>query len=82
MSTNDSTSNQALKDQIEQLKTALAVQEATMAGAQATQAATQAGQAATSAAAAAGTWSTFVVGGVALSAGMFLAIALVGATRR
>ena len=51
MSTNDSTSNQALKDQIEQLKTALAVQEATMAGAQATQAATHAGQAATSAAA-------------------------------
>jgi hypothetical protein len=39
MSSND-TSNQALKDEIEALKTATAVQEATMAGAQATQAAT------------------------------------------
>jgi hypothetical protein len=81
MSTND-TSTQNLKDEIEKLKTAMAVQEATMTGAQATQAATQAGQAATSAAAAAGTWSTFVVGGVALSVGMFLAVALVGAARR
>jgi hypothetical protein len=81
MSTND-TSSQSLKDEIEALKTAMAVQEATMAGAQATQAATQAGQAATSAAAAAGTWSTFVVGGVALSVGMFLALAIVGAARK
>lgn len=81
MSSND-TSNQNLKDEIEALKTAMAVQEATMAGAQSTQAATQAGQAATSAAAAAGTWSTFVVGGVALSVGMFLALALVGAARK
>ena len=53
-----------------------------MAGAQATQAAVQAGQAATSTAAAAGTWSTFVVGGVALCVGMFLALALVGAARK
>jgi hypothetical protein len=82
MSSNDSTSNQDLKDEIEALKTAMAVQEATMAGAQATQAAVQAGQASTSAAAAAGTWSTFVVGGVALSVGMFLALALVGAARK
>jgi hypothetical protein len=82
MSTNDSTSTQDLKDEIQALKTAMAVQEATMAGAQSTQAATQAGQAATSAAAAAGTWSTFVVGGVALSVGMFLALALVGAARK
>jgi hypothetical protein len=37
---------------------------------------------ATSAAAAAGTWSTFIVGGVALSVGMFLALALVGAARK
>ena len=81
MSSND-TSNQDLKAEIQELKTAMAVQEATMAGAQSTQAATQAGQAATSAAAAAGTWSTFVVGGVALSVGMFLAIALVGAARK
>ncbi|MDX6542077.1 MAG: hypothetical protein QOI71_3687 [Gaiellales bacterium] len=82
MSSIDSTSNEKLKEEIEQLKTAMAVQEATMAGAQSTQAATQAGQAATSAAAAAGTWSTFVVGGVALSVGMFLAVALVGAARK
>ena len=69
--TMDGTSEQDLKGEIEQLKTAVAVQEASMAGAQATQAATHAG-----------TWSTFVVGGVALSVGMFLALALVGATRR
>jgi hypothetical protein len=81
MSSND-TSTQNLKDEIEKLKTAMAVQEASMAGAQATQAATQAGQASTAAAAAAGTWSTFVVGGVALSVGMFLAVALVGAARK
>ena len=71
-----------LQGQIQELKTAMAVQEATMAGAQSTQAAVQAGQASTSAAAAAGTWSTFVVGGVALSVGMFLALALVGAARK
>jgi hypothetical protein len=82
MSTIEQTANHHLEDEIENLKTAMAVQEATMAGAQATQAATQAGQAATSAAAAAGTWSTFVVGGVALSVGMFLALALVGAARK
>ncbi|MDX6537573.1 MAG: hypothetical protein QOD37_1914 [Gaiellales bacterium] len=81
MSSHD-TSRQDLKDEVEALKTAMAVQEATMAGAQATQAATQAGQAATSAAAAAGTWSTFVVGGVALSVGMFLSLALVSAARK
>ena len=80
MSSNDTT--QDLKAEIDELKTAMAVQEATMAGAEATQAATQAGQAATSAATAAGTWSTFVVGGVALSVGMFLAVALVGAARK
>jgi hypothetical protein len=82
MSSNDSTSDQDLKDEIEKLKTAMAVQEANMAGAQATQAAVQAGQASTATAAAAGTWSTFVVGGVALSVGMFLAIALIGAGRK
>jgi hypothetical protein len=81
MSTND-TSTQNLKEEIEKLKTAMAVQEASMAGAQATQAATQAGQASTAAATAAGTWSTFVVGGVALSVGMFLAVALVGSARK
>jgi hypothetical protein len=76
------TSEYELKDEVEDLKTAMAVQEATMAGAQATQAATQAGQAATNAAAAAGTWSTFVASGIALSVGMFLALALVGAARK
>jgi hypothetical protein len=67
-----------LQREIQELKTAMAVQEATMAGAEATQAATQAGQAATNAAAHAGTWSTLIAGGVALSVGMFLAMALVG----
>ena len=51
MSSNDSTSDQDLKDEIEKLKTAMAVQEANMAGAQATQAAVQAGQASTATAA-------------------------------
>jgi hypothetical protein len=82
VSVNEGTSERDVKDEVEKLKTAMAVQEATMAGAQATQAAVQAGQASTSAAAAAGTWSTFVVGGVALSVGMFLALALVGAARK
>jgi hypothetical protein len=78
------TSNQQddLRGEIEELKRAMAVQEATFAGAQATQAATQAGMAATQTAAAAGTWSTFVVGGVALGVGMLLALALVGAARK
>jgi hypothetical protein len=82
MSVDERTSEQDLKSDLQDLKTELAVQQATQAGAEATQAATQAGQAATNAAAHAGTWSTFVTGGVALSVGMFLALALVGATRR
>lgn len=44
--------------------------------AQATQAAAQAGQAATTAATFAGTWSTIVVGAVALFIGMYLGSAL------
>jgi hypothetical protein len=78
------TSEQDIQPELQQLKRELAVQQATHAGAEATQAATQAGQGATNAAAHAGTLSTFVVGGVALSVGMFLALALVipiGASR-
>jgi len=75
MSVDERTSEQDLKAEIEKLKTDMAVQ-------QATQAATQAGQAATNAAAHAGAWSTFVAGGVALSVGMFLALALVSAARK
>jgi hypothetical protein len=65
-----------LPDEVQQLKTDLAVQQAVQAGAEATQAATQAGQAATNAATHAGTWSTFIAGGVALTVGMFLALAV------
>jgi hypothetical protein len=66
-----STDPSDLRSEVEDLKTAMAVQEAT-----------QAGQAATDAATHAGTWSTFVVGGAALSVGMFLALAMVGASRK
>ena len=65
-----------LPEDVQQLKTDLAVQQAVQAGAEATQAATQAGQAATNAAAHAGTMMTFVAGGVALTLGMFLALAV------
>ena len=82
MSVAERTSEQDLRSEVQDLKTEMAVQQATQAGADATLAATQAGQAATSAAAHAGTWSTFVTGGVALSIGMFLALALVGAARK
>jgi hypothetical protein len=67
MSTNPSD----LQSQVEELKTAMAVQEANMAG-----------QAATDAATHAGTWSTFLAAGVALCAGMFLAAALVAVRAR
>ena len=66
----------SLPEEVQQLKTDLAVQQAVQAGAEATQAATQAGQAATNAATHAGTWSTLVAGGVALVTGMFLALAI------
>jgi hypothetical protein len=75
MSVDERTSEQDLKAEIEKLKTDMAVQ-------QPTQAATQAGQAATNAAAHAGAWSTFVAGGVALSVGIVLALALVSAARK
>jgi hypothetical protein len=66
-----------LAGEVQDLKTQLAVQQATMTGAQATQAATQAGQASTNAAAHAGTWSTFIGSGAALVVGMALGIAIV-----
>jgi hypothetical protein len=59
-----------LAEEVQDLKTQLAVQEATMAG-----------QAATSAATHAGTWSTFLASGVALVAGMALAIAVTAVRR-
>ena len=59
-----------LADEVQDLKTQLAVQEATMAG-----------QAATSAATHAGTWSTFLASGVALVAGMGLALAVTAVRR-
>jgi Flp pilus assembly protein TadB len=71
-------SEQDMQSELQQLKTELAVQQATQAGTEAT----QAGHAATNAAAHAGTWSTFVVGGVALGVAMFLALALLGTARK
>jgi hypothetical protein len=59
-----------LAGEVQDLKTQLAVQEATMAG-----------QAATDAATHAGTWSTFLTGGIALVAGMALALALTSVRR-
>jgi hypothetical protein len=59
-----------LQSEVQELKTAMAVQEATMAG-----------QASTDAAAHAGTWSTMVAGGAAFVVGVFLGIAVVAARR-
>jgi ElaB/YqjD/DUF883 family membrane-anchored ribosome-binding protein len=60
-----------LQSEVQELKTAMAVQEATMAG-----------QASTDAATHAGTWSTMMAGGVALVVGLFLGVALVSARAR
>jgi hypothetical protein len=60
-----------LQSEVQELKTAMAVQEATIAG-----------QASTDAATHAGTWSTMLVGGVALIVGMFLGVALLSARAR
>jgi hypothetical protein len=60
-----------LQSEVQELKTAMAVQEATMAG-----------QASTDAATHAGTWSTMLAGGVALCVGMFLGVALLSARAR
>ncbi|MFD9307247.1 hypothetical protein ACFWCB_32035 [Streptomyces sp. NPDC060048] len=65
-----------LESKVQELETALAVQEATMAGAQATQAATQAGMTSTFGATHAGTWSVMVTGSVALLVGIFLGMAI------
>ncbi|MFD9305426.1 hypothetical protein ACFWCB_22705 [Streptomyces sp. NPDC060048] len=65
-----------LENKVKQLETALAVQEATMAGAQATQAATQAGMTSTFGATHAGTWSVMVTGSVSLLVGIFLGMAI------
>ena len=59
-----------LQSDVQQLKTAMAVQEATMAG-----------QASTDAAAHAGTWSTMVAGSAAFVVGIFLGIAVTAARR-
>ncbi|MFD9597355.1 hypothetical protein ACFWA9_32010 [Kitasatospora sp. NPDC059973] len=65
-----------LESKVHGLETALAVQEANLAGAQATQAATQAGMSSTFAATHAGTWSVMAVGSVALVVGLFLGMAI------
>jgi hypothetical protein len=59
-----------LQSEVQELKTAMAVQEASMAG-----------QASTDAATHAGTWSTMIAGGAAFVIGMFLGIALTSARR-
>lgn len=78
MSANETTDVRKLETELHELKKDFDVQQATQAGVDSTMAATQAGQTATTAAAQAGTWSTVAVGGVALTVGMFLALALVG----
>ncbi|MET7605863.1 hypothetical protein ABZU45_31635 [Streptomyces avermitilis] len=65
-----------LESKVEKLETAMAVQEASMAGAQATQAATQAGMTSTFAATQSGTWAVMATGSVALLAGIFLGMAI------
>src|SRR3954468_14961462 len=64
----------SVQDEVQSLRTDLAVQQATQAGAEATQAATQAGQAAANTAAHAGTMATMVAGGAGLIAGMMLGL--------
>jgi hypothetical protein len=65
-----STNQSDMQSEIDDLKTAMAVQEANMAG-----------QAATDAATHAGTWSTMLAGGVALVVGMFLGLAVASVRR-
>ena len=59
-----------LQSEVQELKTAMAVQEATIAGNAATDTATHAG-----------TWSTMLAGGVALVVGMFLGMAVTSVRR-
>ncbi|MEU7068110.1 hypothetical protein [Streptomyces sp. NPDC046161] len=65
-----------LESKVQKLETALAVQEASMAGAQATQAATQAGMTSTFAATQSGTWAVMGAGSAALIVGIFLGMAI------
>jgi hypothetical protein len=59
-----------LQSEVQELKTAMAVQEASMAG-----------QASTDAATHAGTWSTMIAGGASFVVGMFLGIAVASVRR-
>jgi hypothetical protein len=66
----------AMRQEIENLKREVAAQAATQAGQAATTAATQAGQAATTAAAQGGTMATVAAGAVGLIVGMFLGLTI------
>lgn len=81
MSTDYADTETDLCDEIQDLKTAQAVQEATDARAHATQAAVQAGDTAAQTAAHAGTWSTMVAGAAMFIVGIFMALAFVAVAR-
>lgn len=74
METNVTTDMQELRKDVNDLKTAQAVQAATQAGAIATQTATQAGGMATMGAAQAGTVGAVIAGAGGLVVGMFLGL--------
>jgi uncharacterized membrane protein len=76
MEANTSTEMQNLRKDIDDLKTAQAVQAATQAGAVATMGATQAGAVATMGAAQAGTVGAVIAGAVGLVVGLFLGLTL------
>ncbi len=65
-----------LESKVHKLETAMAAQEASMAGAQATQAAAQAGMTSTFAATQTGTWAVMGAGSAALLVGIFLGMAI------
>jgi hypothetical protein len=71
----------SLKEEIQELKQAQAVAEASNAGAHSTQAAVQAGDTAAQTATHAGTWSTMMAGAVAFIVGIFLALAFVAVAK-
>ncbi len=70
-----------LKLEVEGLKQAQAVAEATNAGAHSTQAAVQAGDTAAQTATHAGTWTTMMAGAVAFIVGIFVALAFVAVAK-
>ena len=70
-----------LTERVHALEVAQSTQTAVQAGAQATQAAVQAGAAATNVAAHAGTLAAVAAGGVCLVVGIFLGIAIRGASK-